>query len=519
MNAVTAVPGGGVLIENVYVAPVVGPEIESGYIRIQGDRITAVGPMTDLADRTDRRDPTGALGQKRSDPSDPSDQSDRAARPGAGGAAGPGGVVRIDGTGCLATPGLVNTHHHLYQWASQGLAQNATLFEWLVASYEVWAAMDAEVVRDAASAGLGHLVLSGCTTSSDHHYLFPKGRGDLFAAGIEAARELGVRFQPARGSMDRGTSRGGLPPDVVVERLDEILDATAEAIDAYHDPSFSSKLRVAVAPCSPFSVSAGLMTKAAELARDKGVRLHTHLAETMDEEELCLEQEGMRPVDYMEKLGWLGPDVWFAHTVHLSDSDIDRFAATGTGSAHCPSSNGRLGAGIARVSEMLRRGANVGLGVDGAASSELTTLSGEMRQALLFQRASYGPTALNARQALELATLGGARNLGRQDELGSLEPGKLADIALWRVDEPFASAVTDPVCALVFATRQPPLARLLVGGETLVEDDELRTVAQDTVGRAGARAHRRLMRLAGERGLGAAAEPTSDRPEAAEAGM
>ncbi|MFE3448019.1 8-oxoguanine deaminase [Nonomuraea sp. NPDC059194] len=453
-------------MENVRIAPVVGPEIESGYIRIEGDVITEVGQGV------------------------PPESSDE----------------RIDGSGCLATPGLVNTHHHLYQWASQGLAQDATLFEWLVSLYQVWAAMDAEVVHGAATAGLGWLALSGCTTSSDHHYVFPKGRGDLFGATVEAARSIGIRFHPTRGSMDRGQSQGGLPPDVVVEKLDEILTATQEAIDTYHDPSFSSKLRVAVAPCSPFSVSAELMTEAASLARAAGVRLHTHLAETLDEDEHCMKQLGMRPVDYMEKLGWLGPDVWFAHTVHLSDGDIDKFARTGTGSAHCPSSNGRLGAGIARVSEMLARGANVGLGVDGNASSELTTMAGEMRQALLFQRARYGPTALTARQALEMATLGGARNLGRQDELGSLEPGKLADIALWRVDGAYGSAVTDPVCQLVFGTKQPPLARLLVGGETVVEDDELRTVPHDVAGRAGADAHRRLLRLASEQGFSAAKE-------------
>src|SRR5690606_28801340 len=381
-----------------------------GWILVDGDRITALGPMD--------RAPDAA------------------------------GATRIDATGCLATPGLVNTHHHLYQWASQGLAQNATLFEWLVALYQVWAAMDAEVAGGAAMAGLGWLALSGCTTSSDHHYVFPKGRGDLLAAEIEAARDLGLRFHPARGSMDRGRSRGGLPPDVVVEELDEILAATADAVDAYHDPSPSSMLRIAVAPCSPFSVSGELMTESARPARDKGVRLHTHLAQTLDAEQ-----------------HWLGPDVWVAHAVHLSDADIAKLAATGTGAAHCPSSNGRLGAGIARVSEMLRRGANVGLGVDGSASSELTGLAGEMRQALLFQRARYGPAALTARQALEIATLGGARNLGRQDDLGTLEPGKLADLALWRVDGPFTAAVTDPVCALVFGP-QPPLARLLVGGRT-----------------------------------------------------
>ncbi|MGW0803029.1 8-oxoguanine deaminase [Nonomuraea sp. NPDC002799] len=450
-----------ILIENVYVAPVAGPEIESGYIHIEGDRIAAVG---------------------------------------AGPAPGVPGAARIDGSGCLATPGLVNTHHHLYQWASQGLVQDATLFEWLVALYPVWAAMDAGVVNGAATAGLSWLALSGCTTSSDHHYVFPKGRGDLLAAEMEAARDVGLRFHPARGSMDRGESRGGLPPDVVVEELDDILAATAEAIDAYHDASFSSMSRVVVAPCSPFSASAELMTASAALARARGVRLHTHVAETLDEDEHCVKQFGMRPVDYMESLGWLGPDVWFAHAVHLSDGDIGKLAATGTGTAHCPSSNGRLGAGIARVSEMLRRGANVGLGVDGSASSELTSLAGEMRQALLLQRARHGPAALSARQALEIATLGGARNLGRENELGSLEPGKLADIALWRVEGPFTAAVADPVCALVFGP-PPPLARLLVGARTVVEDGELKTVSQDAAGRAGSEARRRLLRLAHERGV------------------
>ncbi|MFI7613150.1 8-oxoguanine deaminase [Nonomuraea terrae] len=453
-----------VLITDVAIAPVAGPEIRSGYIRIEGDRIDELGP---------------------------------------GPAPDVPGAARIDGAGCLATPGLVNTHHHLYQWACQGLVQEATLFEWLVALYPVWAAMDAEVVNGAATAGLSWLALSGCTTTSDHHYVFPKGRGDLLAAEIEAAREVGVRFHPARGSMDRGRSKGGLPPDSVVEELDDILAATAEAVDAYHDPSPSSMLRVVVAPCSPFSASAELMTESAALARARGVRLHTHIAETLDEDEHCLEQFGMRPVDYMDKLGWLGPDVWFAHAVHLSDADVGKLAATGTGTAHCPSSNGRLGAGIARVSELLRRGAPVGLGVDGSASSELTPLAGEMRQALLFQRARYGPRALTARQALELATLGGARNLGRDSELGTLEPGKLADIALWRVDGPFTAAVADPVCALVFGP-PPPLARVLVGGRTVVADGELRTLSQDAAGRAGAAARRRLLRLAEEQGVTAA---------------
>ncbi|MFI6047866.1 8-oxoguanine deaminase [Nocardia sp. NPDC051321] len=441
------------VIENAYIAPVVGPEIASGYLVIANGRIESLG-------------------------------------------AGPAPIVpdaqRIDGTGCLVTPGMVNTHHHLYQWASQGLFQDSTLFEWLTGLYRLWAGMDADVVYGAASAGLGWLALTGCSTSSDHHYVFPKGRGDLFDAEVRAAHELGIRFHPCRGSMDRGQSDGGLPPDEVVEDRDEILLNTSETIDKYHDPSFDSMLRVAVAPCSPFSVSEGLMTDAALLARTKNVRLHTHLAETLDEEEHCREQMGCTPVEYMEKLGWLGEDVWFAHAVHLHDADIRRFAETGTGSAHCPSSNARLGAGIARVSELLRAGAPVGLGVDGAASSELTSMAGEMRQAMLFQRAVHGPTALTARQALEIGTLGGARNLGRQQEIGSLEVGKLADIAMWRVDG-FRAAVEDPVCALVFGPT-PPLARLLVGGRTVVENDELRTVAHDAVGRAGAAARVRLMR-------------------------
>ncbi|MBF6331742.1 8-oxoguanine deaminase [Nocardia transvalensis] len=442
-----------VVIENGYLAPVVGDETASGHLVLENGRISAVG---------------------------------------AGPAPEIGGAERIDASGCLVTPGLINTHHHLYQWASQGLYQDSTLFEWLTGLYRTWARMDAEVVYGAAAAGLGWLALTGCTTASDHHYIFPQGRGDLFDAEVRAAAEVGLRFHPCRGSMDRGRSDGGLPPDELVEKTDDILAGTVETIDRYHDPSFDSMLRVAVAPCSPFSVTETLMRESAALARDKGVRLHTHLAETLDEEEHCREQMGCTPVEYMEKIGWLGDDVWFAHAVHLHDKDIQRFADTGTGTAHCPTSNARLGAGIARVVDLLAAGAPVGLGVDGAASSELTSLAGEMRQALLLQRAVHGPTALTARQALEIGTLGGARNLGRQNEIGSLEPGKLADIAVWRIDG-FRAAITDPVCALVFGPT-PPLARLLVGGRTVVENDELRTVAQDQIAVAGARARRRLMR-------------------------
>jgi cytosine/adenosine deaminase-related metal-dependent hydrolase len=443
------------VIENAYVATVAGQEHDGGHIVVEDGRIAAVGP---------------------------------------GPAPGGGVDERIDATGCLATPGLVNTHHHLYQWASQGLAKDNTLFEWLVTLYEPWSKMDAEVVHGAASAGLGWLAKSGCTTSTDHHYIFPEGRGDLFAAEVEAAAELHVRFHPCRGSMDRGRSQGGLPPDEVVEDLDTILAETEAVIDRYHDASFGSMLHVAVAPCSPFSVSKELLVQSAELARRRGVRLHTHLSETLDEEEHCLAQFGMTPVQYMETLGWLGSDVWYAHAVHLHDSDIRKMADTGTGMAHCPSSNARLGVGIARVADALAAGVPVGLGVDGAASAEMVPLAGEIRQAMYMQRARYGPAALTARQALEMATIGGARCLGRQDEIGTLEPGKLADLALWRVDG-FHAALDDPVVALAYG-QTPPLARLLVGGRTVVADDELVTVPQDEVARRGAAAHRRLMSLA-----------------------
>lgn len=445
-----------VIIKNAYIAPIVGAEIAHGHIVIEGDKISAVG---------------------------------------AGAAPQIDGAEVIDARGGLVTPGLVNTHHHLYQWASQGLAKDNTLFEWLVALYKPWSKMDAEVVGGAAAAGLGWLAKAGCTTTTDHHYVFPKGRGDLFAAEIDAAKRIGVRFQPCRGSMDRGQKDGGLPPDEVVENLDDILAATGEAIDTYHDASFSSKLRIAVAPCSPFSVSKELMVQSAELAREKGVRLHTHLCETLDEEEHCIEQFGLGPVDYMETLGWLGDDVWYAHAVHLTDTDIKKMSATGTGAAHCPSSNARLGAGIARVADMLRAGVPVGLGVDGAASAEMVSLAGEVKQAMYMQRARFGPTALTAREALEVGTLGGARVLGRHDEIGSLEVGKLADIAIWDTASGFHAAVEDPIVAFAYG-QTPPLTRLLVGGDTIVEDDVLVSAPQDEIGKAGLDARRRLMELA-----------------------
>jgi len=412
-----------------------GSEYTSGHVVVTGNVITAVGPG-----------------------SPPPASEDT--------------VRRIDASGCLATPGLINTHHHLYQWGTRGMAADATLFEWLTELYPVWARIDAGLIRPLATAALAWLARSGCSTTMDHHYVFPKTGGDLLGATIGAAQQVGLRFHPTRGSMDLGASSGGLPPDDAVEDRDSILLASKAAIDKFHDDSPDSMLRIGLAPCSPFSVTSELLTEAAELARSAGVRLHTHLAETADESEYCAEHFGCTPVEYLDSLGWLGDDVWLAHGVHLDDAAIARLAATGTGVAHCPSSNGRLGAGICRTHDLVAAGVRVGLGVDGAASSEESSLIGEVRQATLTARAAGGPRALSVRGALKLATMGGARVLGRDHEIGSLEVGKLADVALWRLDTLAHAGIADPVAALVLGAR-PPLELLLVNGEPVVARDQL----------------------------------------------
>jgi cytosine/adenosine deaminase-related metal-dependent hydrolase len=383
-------------------------------------------------------------------------------------------VRRIDGRGLLATPALVNCHHHLYQSATRGMAQQATLFEWLVALYPVWAHIDERTVAAAARAALAALARSGCGTASDHHYVFPREVGDLLAVEIEAALQIGLRFHPCRGGMDLGKRDGGLPPDSIVEDRDAILTASAEAIDRHHDPEPGAMLRIGLAPTSPFSVTRELMAETAELARARGVRLHTHLAETREEEEFCLERYGVRPLEYVEELGWLGDDVWLAHCVHLNDREVRRMGESATGVAHCPISNARLGAGIAPVRGLIVAGAPVGLGVDGAASNESGELTDELRGALLMARARGGPAALTAREALELATRHGARCLGREDELGKLEVGALADVALWRLDDAGRAGIADPVAALVLGPPRP-VHTLVVNGEPVVEDGELRT--------------------------------------------
>ena len=394
-------------------------------------------------------------------------------------AVGPGpapvldGAQVVDGAGCLATPGLIAAHQHLFQRLTRGVAPQAALAGWLAAQYPVWSHLDPGLMGAAARAGLATLALSGCTTVADHHYLFPRGGGDLLAAVVAAAQDVGLRLHCARGSLDLGRSAGGLPPDSIVAGRDEILAATERDIGRFHDPGPDSVLRVAVAPSAPAAVSEGLFRESAALARRKGVRLHTHAAESDDEDASCQAQFGRTLAEHLDAAGWLGPDVWLAHGVHLDAAAVARVAATGTGVAHCPSSNARLGAGIAPVSGLIASGAPVGLGTDGAAN-EHGGLAAELRQALLAARARGGPAALTARQALALGTMGSARCLGWSAELGSLEAGKQADVALWRLDGLGHADIADPVTALVFGP-PAPLELLTVAGRAVVAAGELRT--------------------------------------------
>jgi cytosine/adenosine deaminase-related metal-dependent hydrolase len=376
----------------------------------------------------------------------------------------------IDARGMILLPGLVNTHHHLYQTLTRCVAQDSVLFDWLVTLYPIWARLTPEAVYVSAKAGLAELMLTGCTTSSDHLYIYPNGA--RIDDEIRAAVELGIRFHATRGSMSLGRSQGGLPPDSVVEDEAFILRDSRRAIEQHHRAERFGMVRVALAPCSPFSVTADLMRESAGLARAYGVRLHTHLAETLDEERFCLEKFGARPVDYVESLGWTGPDVWHAHCVHLNTAEIALFARTGSGVAHCPSSNMRLASGIAPVRAMRDAGVKVGLGVDGSASNDGNQMLGEARQAMLLQRVGGNPAALGAREALEIATLGGASVLGR-DDIGALAPGMAADFIGYRLARlEFAGALHDPLAALVFCT--PPYVDLsVINGQVRVRDGEI----------------------------------------------
>jgi cytosine/adenosine deaminase-related metal-dependent hydrolase len=380
-----------------------------------------------------------------------------------GGGAPPEADERLDVGGALVTPGLVNTHHHLYQTLTRARAQQADLFTWLKTLYPIWARLDSEAEYAAARTGLAGLALSGCTTAFDHHYVFPQGQPGVIDALLQAASELGVHLVVGRGSMDLGESKGGLPPDSLVEETDTILVETEQLAD--------QGVEVAVSPCSPFSVTRELMRESAELARRRGLTLHTHLAETLEEDAYCRELYGCSPVEYLEELGWLADDVWCAHCVHLTADEVERFADTGTGVAHCPSSNLRLGAGVAPVRDLLQTGARVGLGVDGSASNERSDLFLEVKQALLVARGRHGPEAMTAREALRLGTRGGASVL-RRDDIGSLEPGKRADIAVWRLDNLELAGAEDPVAGLVLAAPHR-VDRLLVAGEEIVHDGNL----------------------------------------------
>jgi cytosine/adenosine deaminase-related metal-dependent hydrolase len=355
----------------------------------------------------------------------------------------------MDMTGKIVLPGLVNTHHHLYQTLTRCLpaAQDAPLFSWLQTLYPIWAKLTPEAVYVSALVGLGELLLTGCTTAVDQLYLFPNGV--TLDDEIRAARELGVRFHPCRGSMSLGESEGGLPPDDVVEDEEAILADCRRVIEAFHDARRYSMCRIMVAPCSPFSVTPELLISSRDLARQYGVHCHTHVAETLDEEAYCLEQHGRRPVEYLADLGWLGDDVSYAHGVHLTEPEMQLFAETGTGIAHCPTSNMRLGSGIAPVTRLLELGVKVGLAVDGSASNDSSHMLNEARMALLLQRVRRGPTALSARQVLEMATRGGAALLGR-DDIGSLAPGKAADLIAIDAERVEYAGSGDPVAALVF---------------------------------------------------------------------
>jgi len=445
-----------IVLEGGYVATVdaAGTEHTTGHVVIEDGRIAAVGAGSVAADVRE-------------------------------------GAEIFDASGCLVTPGLINTHHHLYQWLTRGYAQDAILFDWLTALYPLWSRIDARLTGIGASGAMAVLARSGCTTVGDHHYIFPKGSGDIVGAIVEASQRVGVRLHATRGSMDLGASQGGLPPDFAVETTDAALSASAEAVERYHDPSFESLVRVAIAPCSPFSVTADLLRDSALLARSLDVRLHTHASETVEEDAYCLERFGSTPTQYLESLGWLGSDVWMAHCVHLDEAAIARYAATGTGVAHCPSSNARLASGIAPVRDLLRAGVPVGLGVDGAASNESGRLGSEIREAVLINRLRTGADSFSVRQGLSIATIGGARVLGREREIGSLEQGKLADIAVWRVDGVEHAGILDPVAALGLGAL-PPLARLYVGGRAIVEESHLVSAEEPILAEQVAAASREL---------------------------
>jgi 8-oxoguanine deaminase len=382
----------------------------------------------------------------------------------------------VDLSGKVVIPGMINTHHHLYQTLTRAVprVEDVELFDWLVDLYEVWRELTPEAVRVGAMVGLGELLLTGCTTSTDHHYVFPK-RVDkkLIDVQAKAAAELGIRFHPTRGSMSRGKSKGGLPPDDLVQTETAILDDCERVLDELHDPAVFSMCRVALAPCSPFSVTDKLLEQTAVLARKRNVLMHTHLAETLDEEEFCLATHGLRPLAYMQRVGWVGHDVWYAHGIHFNEEEIALLGKTKTGIAHCPSSNLRLGSGICPVAKLRAAGVPLGLAVDGSASNDSSNMLAEARAALLIHRIKSGVRSTTAMSILELATRGGAEVLNRSD-IGSLEPGKAADFAVFDMhDLAYAGAMHDPIGALLFCAAARRADLVVVNGETAVANGKL----------------------------------------------
>ena len=382
----------------------------------------------------------------------------------------------IDCATCVVVPGFVNTHHHFYQTLTRNLpaVQNAKLFDWLVYLYEIWKNIDEEAVHVSSLLALGELLKTGCTTTTDHHYLYPRHvTGDIMEIQFEAAARLGMRFSPTRGSMSLSKKDGGLPPDTVVQTDEEILKDSERVIRQFHDPAELSMQRVVLAPCSPFSVTESLMRETAALAREHGVRLHTHLAETSDEDDYCVKMYGRRPLKLMEDTGFIGEDVFYAHGIYFNDAELVRLKETGTHIAHCPSSNMRLGSGICRVKEMLAMGINVALAVDGSASNDTSDMLGEMRQALLLQRVRYGSDAVTAMDVYRMATVNGAKLLGFE-KVGELREGWAADVAVFDVDQlGYAGALSDPLAALIFSGYNHQTAFTIVNGRIVVDEGRL----------------------------------------------
>ncbi len=416
----------------------------------------------------------------------------------------PEGARVLDCRWCVGYPGFVNTHHHFYQALTRNLpsVQDAKLFDWLTWLYEIWRGLNPEAVRVSTDVALGELLLSGCTTTTDHFYVFPRSApAELLDVEIDEARRQGVRFHVTRGSMSLGKSAGGLPPDDVTQTWEEILADCDRVAKKYHDAGPFAMTKVALAPCSPFSVTRESLAETAKFAREKGLRMHTHLCETMDEQDFCLEKVGMRPLDYMESVGWMGPDVWFAHGIWFTDDEIRRLGEAGCGVAHCPISNLRLGSGICHVPALLKAGVKVGMAVDGSASNDAGNLLREMQVAMLVHRVGTGVQEMPARTVLRMATRGGAEILGYGESAGAVEVGRAADLALFRLDKvEYAGAMADPASAVLFCGSAPRAEYTIVAGEVLVEKGHLVRMDEEKLFHEANWEAARLLQKAGVKG-------------------